>query len=159
MSRHFQVGGTWAYSKAESGFSLNSAIISDMMQQDANFIAGTYHDNGKLESRAMLGLPYRFGVGYELMFQGPDTRQSFYALEVSKQFDTCLGSMKAGRGMYSFSYMQTLMRNLFVGFECGYLVRLRVIHEGDRRTWATFRGATEEDTAATDTQSSRSTLP
>jgi len=122
VSKHFQVGGTWQYNKQGGAFSLNTALMADTMVQDANFVAGTYHDNGKLESRGLLGLGYGFSVGGEAMFTGPDVRRSYYAVELAKAFDYCTAGFKWGNGMRSFSYMQTLTNNLCGGFECTYIV-------------------------------------
>lgn len=122
ISKHFQMGGMWQYNKAGGSFGFNTALIADAMVQDANFVAGTCHDNGKLESRGMLGLGKGFSVGGEAMFQGPDTRRAYYAVELNKAFDYCVAGVKMGSGMRTFSFMQTIMNGLFAGFECTYLV-------------------------------------
>lgn len=122
VSEKFQLGGNWQYSTAESSFTLNTAILTNAMSQDSNFIAATYHDNGKLESRGMALIGDSLSASAELMFQGPDTRRAYYAVEVSKKFAHSTASVKFGTGQYSFTYMQALTNNIFGGFECSYMV-------------------------------------
>ena len=114
----------WQYNKAGGSFGFNTALIADALVQDSNFIAGTYHDDGKLESRGMLGLGSGFNLGGEAMFQGADTRRAYYAVEFNKSFDYSIAGVKIGSGMRSFSFMQTLWSNCFAGFECSYLVSI-----------------------------------
>ena len=122
LSKHFQLGGTWQYSKNESGFSLNTAVIADALSQDANFAAGTYHDNGKIESRGMVKLGGGFNAGVELMFQGPDTKRAYYSLELLKSFYDSTMSHKGSRGSRSFTFMQTLFQGCYAGFDLSYVV-------------------------------------
>ena len=116
----------WQYSKAGGSFGFNTALIANALVQDANFVAGTYHDNGKLESRGMLGLGEGVSLGGEAMFQGPDTRRAYYAVELNKAFDYSVAGLKMGSGMRAFSFMQTLFNGCYAGFECTYLVFLRI---------------------------------
>jgi len=122
ISKSLQLGGSWLYNKKESSFSLNTAIIADAMIQDSSFIAGTYHGDGKLESRGMLKMGYGFSGNGEIMFQGPDVRRAYYAIELSRAFDNFVVGGKYGTGMRAFSYMQRLTDNIYAGFECTYLV-------------------------------------
>jgi len=122
VSRHFQMGGTWNYNKSDSAFSLNTALLGDPTSQDSSFVAGTYHNSGKLESRGMVGIGNGVSLNGEAMFQGPDTRKAYYALEMNKNFDYFTAGLKVGTGMRAFSYMQGLWQGCFAGFECTYLV-------------------------------------
>ncbi len=124
FTQHFQIGGSWQYNKVETGFSLNTALLADPMSQDSHFCAATYHDNGKMESRAMVNLPYSTNLSGEFMFQGPDTTRAYCALDVTKYFSHCSAGVKCGTGMRGFSYMQTLCKNCHAGFECNYMVPL-----------------------------------
>jgi len=123
LSKHFQLGGMWHYSKAETEFSLNTAVISNSLTQDSDFIAGTYHDNGKLESRGMLKLTDDVNLCGEIMFPGTDPTKAYYAVELAAKIRDSLAGIKVGAGMRTFSYMQLLATNTFAGFECTYMVK------------------------------------
>lgn len=127
FSKHLQLGGMWEYKKTGSGFTLNTALATDPMSQEATFVAGTYHDNGKLESKGLFNIGHGFVVNGEVMFQSADTRNAYYAVELAKNFSNCTAGIKYGTGMMSFSFMQTVFKNCFAGFECTYIVYCYVL--------------------------------
>lgn len=120
LSKNFQMGGTWQYNKAGSTFSLNTALVGDYLVQDSSFLAGSYHDDGKLESKSMLQLGKGFALGMEAQFQ--DANKGYCCLELNKAFECCTASIKWGNMMRGFSYMQSVLPNLYAGFECSYVV-------------------------------------
>jgi hypothetical protein len=122
LSQFFQLGGSWQYNKTASTFSLNTAVSGSVNSQEANFVAGTYHNDGKLEARNMFKLSNDLKLSGEILFPSAAIERAYYALELNKQLSDCTLGFKSGTGMKSFTYMQMVSPNCFAGFECAYLV-------------------------------------
>ena len=122
LSQIFQLGGMWHFNKTDSKFGLSAAVASDSVSQEANFVTGSYHNDGKLEGRSMFKLGYGLSLNTDISFPSSDIKKTFYAFEISKQFAECSTAFKYGTGIRSFTYMQAIYPNCFAGFECAYLV-------------------------------------
>ena len=99
LSKNFQLSGSWHFNKSASSFNLNTALINNPLVQDTDFAAATYHNDGKLESRAMLGLNNGYSVGGEAIFY--DANRGYYSLEFDKYFDFCSAVIKVLAGTHS----------------------------------------------------------
>jgi hypothetical protein len=120
MTKHFMAGGSWEYKKDGSGFSLSPTVATDFNNPDPSFITATYHDNGKLLSRGMANLGYGFNFQGDIQYQNADN--AGYSLELTKNFLRSYATVKCGTEFRSFTFMQTLYKNCFAGFECAYIV-------------------------------------
>lgn len=121
-STALQLVGSWQFNKLHSGFAFQTVATQDAMNPDASFLAGTYHDTGKLESKGSFNIGYGFKIGTELGYRNSDPSQCIYSVEAGKDFSTCYFGAKYGNAMMGWNFMQTIYKNCCAGFEYSYMV-------------------------------------